>query len=756
MQVRKKLRIHVTVSVLAALIIVFILLAAGYRLKKAVEASSLANQIVSGVYQRSEYRNDYMRATNERAKVQWFEEHEKIGLLLRSASEKFRDPEDRAVLGEMLKDQESIGKLFSTIVENREKTPLDADATSIFRERENRLTSQLTMRRYSAILDAHKLQESGNRYMLSAVKLSGWGIILVIAVVTAFAAINSWTTSRTITDRIGRLRDGASVIGDGDLDYRIDIKGDDEFAELSEEFDGMTAKLRRSYQNLEKEIEERKRVDRELRRTTTLLNETQAIARVGGWEIDLTDNSLYWTEETFNIHETSPSEYVPTVESAIAFYAPASIPLISAAVRDAIEQGKDFFLELQLVTAKGRLIWVEATGRVLQQDGHAVKVLGAFRDITERKQAEVLRLTNAYNRSLIEASLDPLVTIDASGKITDVNAATEKVTGHFREELIGTDFSVYFTDPEKARDGYQRVFHEGLVMDYALEIQRKDGQITPVLYNAAVYRDENSNVIGVFAAARDITELKKAEQEIQKLNRDLEARVIERTAQLEAANRELEAFSYSVSHDLRSPLRSIAGFSQALWEDYAGKLDADGIDSLKRIVSSTQRMGQLIDDLLNLSRVTRTDMKHGQVDLSSIAVRTAARLNESHKERQAEFIIAEGLIADGDERLLSIVLENLINNAWKFTVNSPQAVIEFGMALHDGQTEYFVRDNGAGFDMTYAEKLFSPFQRLHSSKEYPGTGIGLATVKRIINRHGGHVRIVGEPGKGTVVYFTLS
>ncbi len=250
---------------------------------------------------------------------------------------------------------------------------------------EDRLTSQLTMRRYSAILDAHKLQETGNRYLFSALELSGLGIIFVIAVLTASAVINLWTMSRSITERIGRLRDGATVIGEGNLNYRIGIKGDDEFAELSDEFDGMTAKLRLSYQNLEKEIDERKRVDRELRRTATLLNETQSIARVGGWEIDLRDNTLYWTDETFYIHDTSPSEYIPTVESAIAFYAPASRPVISAAVRDAVEQGKEFLLELQLITAKGRLIWVETTGRVLRQDGHAVKVLGAFQDITERK-----------------------------------------------------------------------------------------------------------------------------------------------------------------------------------------------------------------------------------------------------------------------------------------------------------------------------------------------------------------------------------
>ena len=756
MQVRKRLRINVIVSVLAAVIIIGILLAAGYRIKNAVEASTLSDEILSSVYQRSEFRGEYMKTTNERAKEQWFVKHKQIGLLLQSASEKFRDAKDKIILDHMLKDQESIGKLFSAIVENREKALSDANTAAFSRDVEDRLTIQLTMRRYNAILDAHKLQETGNRYLFSALELSGLGIIFVIAVLTVSAVINLWTMSRFITERVSRLRDGATLIGEGNLNYRIGIKGDDEFAELSDEFDGMTAKLRFSYENLEKEIDERKRVDRELRRTATLLNETQSIARVGGWELDLRDNALYWTDETFSIHDTSPSEYVPTVESAIAFYAPASRPVISAAVRDAVEQGKEFLLELQLITAKGRLIWVETTGRVLLQDGHAVKVLGAFQDITERKRTEELRLSSAYHRSLLEASLDPLVTIDAKGKITDVNAATEKVTGRRRGELISTDFSDYFTEPDKARAGYQKVFREGSVMDYALEIRHLNGHITPVLYNAAVYRDEAGTVIGVFAAARDITELNKAEQEIQKLNRALEARVVERTAQLEAANRELEAFSYSVSHDLRSPLRSIVGFSQALWEDYADKLDADGIDSLKRIVSATQRMGQLIDDLLNLSRVTRTEMKHEQVDLSIIASRAAARLKDSEQERQVEFVIADGLVAEGDERLLNIVLENLISNAWKFTGNSPHAVIEFGMTRHDGKPEYFVKDNGAGFDMAYADKLFSPFQRLHSSKEYPGTGIGLATVKRIINRHGGRVRITGEPGKGTVVYFTLS
>ena len=369
-----------------------------------------------------------------------------------------------------------------------------------------------------------------------------------------------------------------------------------------------------------------------LRQSEERLKRAQEIAHLGSWELDLVNNSLYWSDEAYRIFGLKPQEFGATYEAFLEAVHPEDREAVDAAYSGSLRDGKDIY---------------EIEHRIVRK---------------------------------------------STGEIRYVHEKCE----HFR--------------------------------------------------------DVAGRVILSVGMVHDVTERKLFEEENRRLNEDLQRHVV----QLESANRELEAFSYSVSHDLRSPLRSIVGFSQALWEDYAGKLDADGLDSLKRIVSAAQRMGQLIDDLLNLSRVTRTDMKREQVDLSRIAARTSARLTESHQERQTEFIIAEGLVAGGDERLLSIALENLINNAWKFTANNPHAVIEFGMELHDGQPEYFVRDNGAGFDMAYADKLFSPFQRLHSLKEYPGTGIGLATVKRIVNRHGGHVRINGEPGKGAVVYFTLS
>ena len=229
-----------------------------------------------------------------------------------------------------------------------------------------------------------------------------------------------------------------------------------------------------------------------------------------------------------------------------------------------------------------------------------------------------------------------------------------------------------------------------------------------------------------------------------------------RTAQLEDANKELEAFSYSVSHDLRAPLRSIDGFSQALLKDYNGVLDEQGKDFLNRVRSASQKMATLIDDMLNLSRISRSEFHYEKVDLSLIAREIADDLQKTNPDRRVEFIITDGLIDTGDLHLLRIGLENLLGNAWKYTGKNPAARVEFSATQIDGKKNYYVRDNGVGFDMAYAGKLFGAFQRLHSMAEFEGTGIGLATVQRIIHRHGGHVRGEGKVNEGATFFFTLS
>ena len=244
---------------------------------------------------------------------------------------------------------------------------------------------------------------------------------------------------------------------------------------------------------------------------------------------------------------------------------------------------------------------------------------------------------------------------------------------------------------------------------------------------------------------RDITERKFAEEELKR-----------RSVELEAANRELESFAYSVSHDLRAPLRTIDGFSQIIIDDYAGKLDEQGRNYLLRVKTATQRMGELIDDMLKLSRITRQELKREDVDLSMMARKISAELSTSHPERQVEFAIKPGCVENCDRQLIGIALENLIANSWKYSSRHTSAKIEFDKMEKDGKTVYFVRDDGAGFDPAYADKLFAPFQRLHAASEFEGNGIGLATIQRIVRKHGGSVWAEGQVEKGATVYFTLT
>jgi PAS domain S-box-containing protein len=373
-------------------------------------------------------------------------------------------------------------------------------------------------------------------------------------------------------------------------------------------------------------------------------------------------------------------------------------------------------------------------------------------DTTERHLADEAALrAGAYNRSLIEASLDPLVTIAPDGKITDVNNATEKVTGLSRQQLIGTDFSDYFTDPGKARAGYEQVFREGLVQDYELEIRHRDGHVTPVVYSASVYRDEAGDVIGVFAAAREISERKRAEGEIRKLNEGLERRA----AELQATNRELEAFTYSVSHDLRGPLRHIDGFSKLLLEEYSADLPEGARRYLSRIRDGTRRMGMMVDELLNLTRVGRKELGMQLTGLSSLLEEAIRDLEPEMAGREIEWRIGKLPFVECDPALVKQVFANLLSNALKFTRPRERAVIEAGETTQDGRAVIFVRDNGVGFSMKYVDKLFGVFQRLHRPEDFEGTGIGLATVQRIVHKHGGRVWAEGELNKGATFYFTL-
>jgi PAS domain S-box-containing protein len=388
-------------------------------------------------------------------------------------------------------------------------------------------------------------------------------------------------------------------------------------------------------------------------------------------------------------------------------------------------------------------------------DGRLVS--SAIRDITDRQRAEekVAEL-NARFRSLLETAPDAMVLAGADGRMVLVNAQTEKLFGYARAELLGN--SVDKLVPPRFREKHPRqrsqYFAEPKVrpMGAGLELYglRKDGSEFPVEISLSPIETDDGRLVS--SAIRDITDRKQAEDTVRELNESQQRHAV----QVEAANKELEAFSYSVSHDLRAPLRSIDGFSMALVEDYAGQLDVEGKGLLDRIRAATKRMAQLIDDLLNLARVTRTEMRYEVVDLSAMASSVLADLQSGDPARHVECVVGDHVVGHGDSRLLRVVLENLLGNAWKFTMNKPQARIELGMSRQNGAPVYFVRDDGPGFDMAYVDKLFGTFQRLHAATEFPGTGIGLASVRRIIQRHGGKTWAEGAVGKGATFSFTLA
>jgi len=401
--------------------------------------------------------------------------------------------------------------------------------------------------------------------------------------------------------------------------------------------------------------------------------------------------------------------------------------------------------------------------------GVGISGLSETLERTRRRGSDELRRVSLYTRGLIEAGLDPMMITSLEGQITDVNQATEEATGLPRASLIGTDFANYFVVPGQVREGFRQVLDRGQVADYPLAIRHASGKVMEVLCHASVYRDESGEVTGVCGVARDVTERKRVEQELDVYRQHLEDLVDERTAEILAAskdlqdansslataNQELETFAYSVSHDLRSPLRAVDGFSRILMEEYAPKLDTEGQRIVGVVREGTHKMAQMIDDILAFSRAGRQEIAPVPVDMEELVRAALKDLEPALAGRNVKLDIQPLPASHGDAPMLQRVWTNLLDNAIKFTRHRPEAVIEVGARAGEGETVYYVKDNGVGFDMQYSNKLFGVFQRLHGQNEFPGTGIGLAIVKRIVARHGGHVWAGGKVNQGATLYFAL-
>lgn len=499
-----------------------------------------------------------------------------------------------------------------------------------------------------------------------------------------------------------------------------------------------------------------------LRESERRLVEAQRIARIGSWDLDLINNRLLWSDEIYRIFEMHPGQVPESYELFLSMVHPDDRERVNAGYRQSVREHTAFDIVHRLLLPDGRIKYLhEQCETTYDEEDRPIRSLGTCQDVTELKLAEeklrdyqehLEALVEERTRRVREQALvidqihDAVVTTDMDGTVTSWNAGAERLFGYPVDQAVGR--SVRFIYPPQDHDHRAESLLPPLAEKDAHETEarmlRSSGEVFHAHLSLSILYDEQGAPCGMVGYAIDITARKEAEQRLR-----------EKSLALQAANRELESFSYSVSHDLRAPLRGIDGFSQALQEDYGDQLPAGARDYLSRVRAGARRMGELIDDMLRLSRVTRTPMEPADVDLSELAASIIEAHTREEPKRQVVAKIAPGLTARADPGLIRILLENLLGNAWKYTAHTESAEIELGAERTDGETRFFVRDNGAGFDMQYSDKLFGAFQRLHHPSEFPGSGIGLATAQRIARRHGGRIWAEGKVGHGAVFRFVL-
>lgn len=485
-----------------------------------------------------------------------------------------------------------------------------------------------------------------------------------------------------------------------------------------------------------------------LHETRSLLRLAARMGRLGAWTCVAGQARMTWSDELCRLCEVEPG-FAPTLDEVSAFFAPAHRALAGSTLQRCLDAGEAFDVETPVTTATGRTRWFRLIGEAeCGADGRVRRIHGACQDITaSRRAAERTRRLARQLTNTLERLTDGFFTLDREWRFTYLNPEAQRLMARPREELLGRRITDEF--PAASAGGF--LAHYRRALDESTVVQAEE-YYAPLDLWLQLKIHPSSDGLAVYV--RDITERVRGRQELLQLNAQLEARVQERTAQLEIANRELEAFSYAIAHDLRAPLGAIHGFGDCLQRLAGSGLDERGRHYLQRILAGVHHMRELTDGLLSLASLSRASLRARPVDLSALAQAAIAACRERAPLRRAEVVIAPGLVAHGDPRLLAHVIDNLVGNAWKFTSREPCARIEVGR-LEGPDAAYFVRDNGAGFDEAWAGKLFEPFQRLHTQDEFEGTGIGLAIVHKVVLLHGGRVWARSVAGEGATFFFTV-
>ena len=501
------------------------------------------------------------------------------------------------------------------------------------------------------------------------------------------------------------------------------------------------------------DVTERKRVEEALKNSEEKLRYASTAADIGIWHWDLVNNELTWSERC-NEFFSFPPGYPITYAAFLQSIHEEDRQRIDEAVQKALQGKTEYFVEMRVVLSEAQMRWVMAKGRGFYDDqGKPIRMHGIVMDITARKQAEeALRKSEKKFLTVFHAVPAMLgITTLADGIFIDVNETCMRILGYHRDEVIGhTTMELGIWESQADRDRAIRALEEhGTIRDMEINLKGKIGERFVGLMSVEFIDIDGERYI--LSMINDITERKRMEEEIERLNVSQTARA----ADLEDANRELEAFNYTVAHDLRNPLNVISSYCQVIKELCSANLGEECRRYIQETYDGTLRMNRLIEALLNFSRLAHVELTRERVDLGSMAREVVEELKGTETARRIKFLIADGIVIDGDANLMRVVLANLIGNAWKYTGATEDAVIEFGSKDIDGKPVFFVRDNGAGFNMADTDKLFAPFQRLPGAEECRGFGIGLATVERIIRRHGGKAWGEGVPGKGATFYFTV-
>jgi len=750
MKIIVKLRIHAFIYICLTLSTAAILIFAAHRMEFADRNQRIAGEIVRHVFERAGVRADYLLYHEERAKIQWLSKQASITELLLSAAPRFDKPEEKVLFDKLHQVNESVGVLFKDIVSNHEGQKTESKDSTLSKELEARLVSRLLLKAQDGVELAVGLQVlSTNSSELTSKK----SLALIIGIVTLLSLTVFYNTiilSRTLSLRIGTLRKGVNIIGAGNLDHLIDIKGEDELSELARAGNEMAAKLKKSYTsvgNLEREVERRKITEEELLKTSAYLDNLIGCANA---PIIVWDPEFHITRFNRAFEALTGRNTEDVIGHSFEILFPHDqVETSMELIRRTLGGERWEAVEINILHLNGSVrtvLWNSAT--LFAPDGiKPVATIAQGQDITQRKQAErLLKESEERFRIAAETANDVVYEWDLKQSVQWLGKIDEMLgyePGAFPRTLDGWAAVVHPEDLSHTMSEVQA--HLDGHAPYAAEyrVRRKDGVYRWWTARGAIARTPDGKPLRWIGSITDITERKRAEE--RKMNL---------LADLERSNKELEQFAYVASHDLQEPLRMVSSYTQLLAQKYEGQLDEKAKKYIDYAVDGAVRMQGLINDLLAYSRVNTQGGTLETVDSHLALGEALSNLSAAIQENGALVINDDLPIVQADASQLMLVFQNLIGNAIKFRGANPPR-IQVSASDLGNEWRFLVKDNGIGIDAQYTDKVFVIFQRLHTRREYPGTGIGLAICKRIVERHGGRIWFESETGKGSTFYFTL-